>query len=513
MCKRVKSCDLMSVEGIKGKCGFCERLGYAVPANADGSDKYPEDTDGSCGQPTVMDASSCAKPLPVPLITSDGVECGNYGRPSADGSKRLYTRAECDALNGIYTPDGKCASRGGGSYSDMCRELNDPAQATPTVCTPNALGNLTRECLKSLALGLGYNKSGAIIRVLETGATPTETDRNARDVLRGAGIAIPDAVLGAGNIDTTSAGTVYQRIYNAMTGGATSMVREAAKWMVTGSNAFDVCDFGPTARGPFPLTCLQRAFRQAGCQPAGTQHPSEASAQRYASMTWGEVNGEFKQLYADMKSGDSGVQDKALTSCLGLKYAREPPKACPVWQSFDYLSQPNEPTLTYNELRDVCQRKGMKICSSRDLCKDGKPIADLDIFGSTDNWIAVSDKENEWFTYNRAGNRLCKTHTEVDGRLPFWGTTKNARGWARAVKCCANTYTTVKGGYPQTSGLQPSCFSGLSPEQAQEGCNKLGSRCGGFSYSVDGKGHGCYKGDVKGGFVNDRNYMGYVKST
>ena len=91
--------------------------------------------------------------------------------------------------------------------------------------------------------------------------------------------------------------------------------------------------------------------------------------------------------------------------------------------------------------------------------------------------------------------------------LPF-----NQTSWdATTTTSGGSNYTTVTGGYLQTSTTQPSCFSGLSPQQAQKACDDLGSKCGGFSYSVDGSGSGCYKGDVKGGMVNDKNYMGYIK--
>jgi hypothetical protein len=73
-------------------------------------------------------------------------------------------------------------------------------------------------------------------------------------------------------------------------------------------------------------------------------------------------------------------------------------------------------------------------------------------------------------------------------------------------------YTEVPTGYLQTTGAQPSCFSGLSPEQAKEGCDRLGNRCAGFSYSKDGLGNGCYKGNQLGGLVADAAYMGYVKT-
>ena len=74
-------------------------------------------------------------------------------------------------------------------------------------------------------------------------------------------------------------------------------------------------------------------------------------------------------------------------------------------------------------------------------------------------------------------------------------------------------YLTTNGGYPQTSGPQPSCFSGLSLEQAQQNCTDLGDKCAAISYSIDGSGSGCYKGNVNGGFQSDGNYKGYVKVT
>jgi hypothetical protein len=49
-------------------------------------------------------------------------------------------------------------------------------------------------------------------------------------------------------------------------------------------------------------------------------------------------------------------------------------------------------------------------------------------------------------------------------------------------------------------------------DAAQRGCNALGSQCAGFSYSKDGAGNGCYKGNHNAGIVADPAYMGYVKT-
>jgi len=51
--------------------------------------------------------------------------CGNYGRPSADGTIRIYTQNECEqGLNGVWSQNGECAKRGGNTYSWDCRHLN-----------------------------------------------------------------------------------------------------------------------------------------------------------------------------------------------------------------------------------------------------------------------------------------------------------------------------------------------------------------------------------------------------
>ena len=55
----------------------------------------------------------------------------------------------------------------------------------------------------------------------------------------------------------------------------------------------------------------------------------------------------------------------------------------------------------------------------------------------TDNWIAVADKPNEWLTL--APGRYCKTHTEIAGSTPSWGSSRDPGYWMRLAKCCSGT--------------------------------------------------------------------------
>ena len=334
-CKRVKSCDLMNVDGVHGKCGFCERLGYAVPINFDGSEKYPA-SEEACGQYTIRDANQCYKPKPKSVTTSDGVSCGTLGRPSPDNSMRHYNKDECDKLNGQYYSSGECLKKSGnGSYSYDCRSLNNPpaaatkaAAVAANVCTPATNGRLSRACLQSLASGLGYAKQGGVLRILASGGSPNDKERMAIDQLKSAGYAVPDAILGNGDIDSQSAANLYQKIFDATARGTTNLSRQAAQLLVTGNDSFDVCAFDSEQDGPFPAACLQRAFRMAGCQASGLKNPSEATAGNYASKKWGEVTGEFATLYKAMKSSNAKEQDAAVKDCLGITYARPDPVRC-----------------------------------------------------------------------------------------------------------------------------------------------------------------------------------------
>jgi hypothetical protein len=109
------------------------------------------------------------------------------------------------------------------------------------------------------------------------------------------------------------------------------------------------------------------------------------------------------------------------------------------FQYFDIQSNGgSKSALTYARAEQLCSSQGQRLCSAAELCPDGRPRPGLDKFGRADNWIAVNNAPNEWVTFNRAGNRLCKTHTQVAGTTPAWGTQSNARGqgFERAAECC-----------------------------------------------------------------------------
>ena len=330
-CKRIGKCDLIDTPGIKGSCGWCDRLGHAVPITTAGFEKYPNTTvDNACGEKLIKSEDSCPKPPPPPVTTPDGEDCGQYGRPSPDNKIRHYTPDECMALGGNSSGN-ECLKPQGGSYSWDCRALNKPIAERPkpvTVCTPDARGRISRDCLIETALGLGLAKQGSIYKMLNTTNSPNNNEKLAIKYLANVGVEVPNSILGDGNIEKNDAAALYMKIYNTMAAGKTERVRQSAKLLAVGTSEFDPCTVEGSDIGPFELECVQRAFRVAGCQPGGKMAPTARSVTELSSMTWNQINKKFSDLHDLTNNADPEVQDKAMDDCLGFKFGRVEPKKC-----------------------------------------------------------------------------------------------------------------------------------------------------------------------------------------
>lgn len=110
--------------------------------------------------------------------------------------------------------------------------------------------------------------------------------------------------------------------------------------------------------------------------------------------------------------------------------------------AWDVITPPQQAGNTWAELNSVCTSKGKRLCNRGEMCKNNAPDGILQsMFKNTagvllDNWFAVGDAQNEWGTYNTAGNRTCKTHTEVAGSKPGWSGKEADKHFFRAAKCC-----------------------------------------------------------------------------
>lgn len=175
-----------------------------------------------------------------------------------------------------------------------------------------------------------------------------------------------------------------------------------------------------------------------------------------------------------------------------------------------------------DEAEAICMKYGAKLANTQQLKEAQKNGADWCFSGWVSDgggkWPITTSVVGgcggrrgviEWTPDNQKAGVNCYGPKPLPNQYPA-GTIKPFNGdlWDQPNK---PTYVTVKSGYLETSGPQPSCFSGLSPEQAQKNCDALGQQCAGFSYSKDGTGNGCYKGNLDAGINPNPNYMGYVK--
>ena len=266
------------------------------------------------------------------------------------------------------------------------------------------------------------------------------------------------------------------------------------------------------------------------CQPGTSIDPNTPDGFKFG-QSLGGINA-VKQTYdqinrmANDNTQMNANRTQAVQQCYGvtLDLMSSPKKPGPtqtfwVGPGYDY---------TKDQAPQVCAKYGAQVANSNQLQEAFKYGADWCASG----WVSDSDYAMYPITTrggvagcgrgspsivtwtpdtNKAGVNCYGPKPSIDDYpentiLPFSETL-----WDQPAPG-TTTYSTTKNGYPETSGPQPSCFSGLSPQQAQDNCNNLGSMCAGFSYAVDGSGNGCYKGNLNGGFNANPAYIGYIKS-
>ena len=326
-CRRFQFCEQMNSDALKnvGKCGFCLNKGYAVPVNGD-KEKYPDEQE-SCGEPLVLDPKMCRSTALPTVLTSDGTACDMFGTPSADNFTRVYTKGECDKLNGKMMANGDCISPTGQVFNHECKALNTPVaiyqQSTQTddVCKTDT-GGVSISCLIALAKSVGFKTKGGLIQLLtDETMRKNETIMDAITILRTAGINIPNSALGFGKIDKDSATSVYNTIFVSLSTGSKLRIKSAASILVSSDNLdYDTCNDPTDDTDSTSLICVQRAFRQAGCQASGTAYPNSNLIKSYAGMSINDIKALFSKLYESMSNSDPIAQSNSIEQCLGPNF-------------------------------------------------------------------------------------------------------------------------------------------------------------------------------------------------
>jgi hypothetical protein len=195
-------------------------------------------------------------------------------------------------------------------------------------CTPLDNGSLSRDCILKQITQAGCKEDGALYTALQTRATPAnyaaglmnnvafqKYQQLARPALR-------DEVIRNGKASKEDALTNFKQLA-ANTEGPYSALRFSARDLCTKVGIYDTYDFcnelSDTNVGPYPMDCLQRAFRQAGGQPAGSEYPSDKTMNKWNSLpTWKDVRTRIDDLKALTFNTNTEIQAKALKDFLGI---------------------------------------------------------------------------------------------------------------------------------------------------------------------------------------------------
>ena len=284
-CRTIQTCRLVTDE-----CGFCRSKGYGVPVTSVGALKYPNDDVGGCGEAPIQSGGFC---------------------PDVVIKPRAY--------RGDYNYD----ANGNVIQDAVYKELEEARETTiPDVC--NTEDGLTRDCRLRLCIEVLQGVEGKGLHRIITAGKLLETDRVALFYLekRGA-LTLPTSLwLPKTYMSLSDAQDLVRRLYTIGSSGPPSIQRSAALWF-RNETPFNPCQFEDADVGPFPLECLQREFRKAGCQASGAMYPTSASA--YEEQTYGSIRGTFKDLYDAMNRDVRNVheQDETIRNCLGVTVQRQ----------------------------------------------------------------------------------------------------------------------------------------------------------------------------------------------
>ena len=340
----------------------------------------------------------------------------------------------------------------------------------------------------------------------------------------------------------------------------------SASMFATGKSITSPCDAENAESGPLSEPCLSylymnqgvtsrigptydmspndvasmkgQPFRNTFCKPGTSMDPSTPSGFKLVENKGGIS--AVKQYYNEIQrtANDDSLsnteREDAIQKCYGITLDPVVDNATPgpkqvfaVGPGYDYTrdqaasicNQYGAQVATKAQLKEA-QRNGADWCFSawvQDSTTGQWPITTSVIGGCGGRQGIIEwTPDNKKAGVNCYGNKPAITTVDPGIVKPF-----NQQSWSQPTltgregfenqEDFRNFYSQVESGYLETAGDQPSCFGGLSPEQAQDHCDRLGGGCVGFSYAKDGSGGGCFKGNHNAGLNGNPAYMGYVK--
>jgi hypothetical protein len=419
-------------------------------------------------------------------------------------------------------------------------------ESDPCYGKANAPGNYKLECLQARWMELGGTSKG-------TGYPSNKTLADA--IQKGEG----GVALGIDTIVDALAVKMAQALSGNDANGVPLSIPDwnAVSMYATGVPITNPCDGPLNSTGPVSKECASYLYANKGINsrigPTYTLPPSQTASSKekfedvpntfnYPGTIIDPINNSGMQ-FAQELGGVVAVQQKydEINRRANDNSKTNEQRATALKQAYDIkLDQPSSnkvtgPTqvfavgpgydYTKNQAEEVCSKYGATVATTAQLQDAYAHGADWCFSG----WVADGGGKwpittsvvggcggrtgvIEWTPDNqKAGVNCYGPKPGITDPASQNGAIKafNQQMWDRPTE---PTYLTVPSGYLETTGPQPSCFSGLSVDAAQRGCNALGSQCVGFSYSKDGAGNGCYKGNHNAGINGNPAYMGYVKT-
>jgi hypothetical protein len=214
-----------------------------------------------------------------------------------------------------------------------------PAPGTPEyelarsrdVCMPLPNGKISRDCVLEQITVAGCRKDGALYEALLNESTPNNYAVGLDNLLSFkkyqelASNPLMDSVIRTGYATRDLALGNLKALSKESSVVKNTPLNYAARdlCIATGKmDEYDFCDeMKDTSKGPYPLDCLQKAWRKAGGQISGASYPTSNNKRNYDLYysTWGAYLNALKIVSANCKSNDAHTQKSALTEFLGIK--------------------------------------------------------------------------------------------------------------------------------------------------------------------------------------------------
>ncbi len=291
-CRTLTNCQQAGTGQYQNVCAFDKTKGYGIPVNASGNPLYPDDPFfGGIRANLIYNSANC--PRPQEIARTSG------GNPTLSGTVSEYT-----TIDGV--------------------------RVNQSLCTPNASGQLSKNCILNLITAVGCSDNGALHQALAKQSTSTDygaglKQRNAYRIYQERSFdPIHTDLVTQGKIDVA---TALRNIRNVKSYSEKNQMRGevfAARDLCQKEGTlekFDFClEYTDNTRGPYRLDCLQREFRRQGGQTSGSEYPTNANHENYNKLSnWGIVKKEIAKLRGKMYTNQYEVQKDGLTQFLGIR--------------------------------------------------------------------------------------------------------------------------------------------------------------------------------------------------